>query len=299
MSFIEGQPFIDKNGEFFSKLQPVSSIEKRKPVEKAGSAIKTKWQNPETGQKQLIEVDLEKNIEEQKWFYRDKPDFEINESAVREIWNEHHAEIQKEIEKYGYDSILIVPDKLPEEEDLNRDLIETIKEGAGEGKVAATKYWAEQKSIGSAKEKKYRIILVHSAQNLADHPLLKVTKGKNIMDLTGLSLDEVKERIEKGQKLPVNFEAELNGQKIQIQAEGLSLEEYEIFQRMYFEKSQGKHLDEKGWTRLLKSFSKSSSGSRVVGSSWDPADRQLIVAADGPARSHAALGLRLSRSFSN
>jgi len=72
------------------------------------------------------------------------------------------------------------------------------------------------------------------------------------------------------------------------------LNEYLIFQRQYFEKTN-QHLDEKGWTWLPKTFS----ASRVVGSSWSPGDAQLDVYADDPDDSNVNLGCRLSRSFSN
>ncbi|HUD08873.1 MAG TPA: hypothetical protein VMQ48_02150, partial [Candidatus Saccharimonadales bacterium] len=145
-------------------------------------------------------------------------------------------------------------------------------------------------------------------ENTNANPYLKATLGKNIPMLilnispkewTGMkNEDKEKKQQEAFQKLEqgadVDFEAEIDGKKIKIQAEGLSLEEYEIFQRIYFEKNPGKHLDEKGWTWLPKS----RSGSRVVRSSWSPDDRRLDVDADDPGSALDALGLRLSRSFS-
>ena len=96
------------------------------------------------------------------------------------------------------------------------------------------------------------------------------------------------------QELPVNCKIEINGQEIEIKAEGESLEEYLLQQAMYFEKT-GDHLDKKSssYARLLKSFS----GSRVVSSCWGPDARQLDVVAYDPSFAHAYLGLRLSRSF--
>ncbi|HLD31267.1 MAG TPA: hypothetical protein VJB41_03715 [Patescibacteria group bacterium] len=244
---------------------------------------------------QEIEINFNNTLEKQKEFYKSKLGIEINESAVREIWNKNYAEIKGEIEKYGYDSILIIPDNLPSEADINKKVIEDMDEGAGKGRVVTTKYnRTNQQSISSVPESKYRIILVHSAQNLADNPLLKATKGKNIMALTGMNQAEVERRISQGRDLPVDFEVEISGQKIKIKAESLSLEEYEIFRRLYFEENH-KHLDESGWTWLMKS----RSGSRVVGSSWNPFDWQLHVFAGDPGYALGYLGLRLSRSFSN
>jgi len=277
----------------------------------AASAIKTKWKNPETGKEQAIEINLEDKISEFKSFYKDNLNLEINESEIRDIWNKNYAEIKGEIEKYGYDSVIIVPENLPSEADVNKKAIETMNEGAG--KVAATKYWVEQQSISSAVENKYKIILTHSDQNIYENtnanPYLKATLGKNIpmliLNISPKEWDSMKDKekekrtLEAFQKLKqgagIDFEAEINGKKIKIQAEGLSLEEYEIFQRIYFKKNQGKHLDEKGWTWLAKSFS----GSRVVNSHWNPVDRQLDVHADDPGGACVYLGLRLSRSFSN
>jgi hypothetical protein len=233
-------------------------------------------------------------LDEQKKFYRDRLNLEINEAEIRNIWNKNYAEIKSEIEKYGYDSIFIIPDNLPSEADVNQKVIETMDEGADKGEVVATNYWVEQQSISSTAENKYKIILVHSAQNLENHPLLKTTRGKNIMFLTGIDQPEVERKIAGEQELLADFKVEIGGQEIEIKADSLSLEEYEIFQRMYFEKT-GKHLDESGWTWLMKS----RSGSRVVDACWYPGVRQLDVDANVPGGALGSLGLRLSRSFSS
>jgi len=270
----------------------------QKQKETAGGSFAAMWKNPETGKEQSIEINLEEKLSEFKAFFKDKFNLEINETEVKKIWNKNYTEIKSEVEKYGYDSVLIIPDNLPSESDINQKAVETMDEGAGKGKVVATKYWAEQSSIAFVGENKYKIILVHSDQNIYDNPdanpYLKTTLNKNIMALTGLAPKEIEKKINSGQELPANFEAEINGKKMQIQASGLSLEEYEIFQRMYFEKNR-KHLDESGWIWLMKS----RSGSRVVISSWDPDDRRLSVNALVPGYARAILGLRLSRSFSN
>ncbi len=114
------------------------------------------------------------------------------------------------------------------------------------------------------------------------------------MTLTGLSEGEVRGRIKNGRELPINFETECEGQKIPIKAEGLSLKEYEIFQRIFFEKHK-KHLDEKDWTWLLKAFSVS----RVVVVHWLLGARQFVVYVRDPSNRLDDLCLRLSRSFSN
>ena len=115
------------------------------------------------------------------------------------------------------------------------------------------------------------------------------------MQVTGLDETEVNRRIANGEELPVDCEIEINGQKVKIEAEGESLEDYIIQQRMHFDKT-GEHLDAKSnsYARLLKSFS----DSRVVSARWDPGRRRLYVYASDPSYSFGYLGLRLSRSFS-
>ncbi len=273
-------------------------------AESFSSAIKTKWRNPETQSEQKIEVDFEKSLSEQKSFYKDKLNLEINEAEVKTIWKKNYAEIRAEMEKYGYDSIIIIPNNLPEEDTLNRNLIEGMKEAVGnkKKKVEATWQGDNFKSGGSfagvrnSYSSEYRIVLTHSVQSLEDHPILKNTRNKNIMDVTGLAESEVNRIIKSGEKLPVDCEIEIDGQAFKIQAGGQSLEEYMVQQAMFFEKT-GQHLDSKSnsYAWLLKSFS----GSRVVISGWDPGSRQLFVRAADSSFSRDALGLRLSRSFSN
>ena len=282
-----------------------SNIDTRK--ETASTTMKTKWHNPETGQEQTIEIDLEKTLSEQKVFYKSRLNLEIDEREVMSIWNKNYTEIKSEIEKYGYNQVLIVPDNLPEEESLNHSLIETMEEnvsGKKKGKkkqVAATYEGGDFKSGGSfagvrnSYTPKYRLVLTHGIQNIGDHAILKATRNKNVMQVTGLDMDEVNRRIASGEELPVNCEIEINGRKVKIEAEGESLEDYIIQQRMHFDKT-GEHLDAKNnsYARLLKSFS----GSRVVSSFWHPDDRRLDVSAHDPGSAYGALGLRLSRSFS-
>ncbi|MEI7425570.1 MAG: hypothetical protein WCK16_01420 [Candidatus Moraniibacteriota bacterium] len=78
----------------------------------------------------------------------------------------------------------------------------------------------------------------------------------------------------------------------QKMTEGLSLNEYLLIQRQYFENTQ-KHLDGNGWTWLPKS----RSAYRVVSSYWNPSSGQLGVRAYDLGYSDVYLGCRLSRSF--
>ncbi len=312
--FVPGQVFrmSGRSYEFLGVAKitgdPVYIPYKAKPREgrketMVSMVVKAGWKNPETKQEQAIEIDLEKTLDEQKAFYRDKLGIEINEREVRSIWNKHYAEIKSEIEKYGYDTILIIPDILPEAGMLNKKLIETMKETVGrkKQKVAGTFLSSNFESGGSfagvrnSYQPKYRLVLTHSIQNIEDHPILQATRNKNVMQVTGLDAAAVKHRIASGEALPVDCKLEINGQEIEIKAEGVSLEEYQLQQRMYFDKI-GEHPDTKAgsYARLLKSFSVS----RVVDACWDPGGRQLSVDALDPGVADGALGLRLSRSFS-
>ena len=290
-------------------LTPTEAVEfgiGKKKTEKAKeggrSLIEARWLNPETSTEQPIEINLEDKLAEFKAFYQDRLGLEIDEAEVRSIWQENYQEIKKEIETYGYDSILIIPENLPKEEVLNQKLIETMEETVGNKKKKVALTWQSDnfKSSGSfakvrnSYSSKYRLVLTHSIQNLEDHPILKATRNMNVMSVTGLDQAEVNHRITNNKELTVDCKIEINGKEIEIKAEGESLEEYLIQQRMYFDKTGG-HLDTKNnsYARLLKS----SSGSRVVDANWNPDARQLDVYAHDPGYADAHLGLRLSRSF--
>lgn len=261
--------------------------------------IKAVWENPKTKEKKEIILNIDEEIKYFKDFYEKHGlETEINEKEVKQIWQRNKKEIQKEMATYGYDTLLLIPEKLPSLEKLNQKLIETMKEPK-EGRVNQTWQSANFKEGGSfagvknTEKPKTRIVLTKNVQNLNNDPILNVTLGKDMMQLTGLSKEEVQKRIQNQEPLELNFETTINNQKIKIQSGGPSLEEYLIFQRKYFEKNK-KHLDEWGWTWLSGSLS----GSRVVLSSWCPDDRQINIHAYSPGDSSGISGIRLFRSFS-
>jgi len=106
---------------------------------------------------------------------------------------------------------------------------------------------------------KPRLILVHKTQNLKDRPELKKTLNT------------------KGQDVKMD--------------QALTLEDYLIFQRKYFEET-GKHLDEDGWTWLT-----TKTGARFVSSDWGPAHHKLYVSANDLDYRHDNLCVRPSRCF--
>lgn len=267
----------------------------------APKEIKAVWNNPETGEKKEIILNIGEQIKYYRNFYKQYLNLEIKDKEIIRIWNKNKKEIQRETEAMGYDRILILPDNIPDEEELNEKLIETMTEtiDGKQEKVDDTYQSSNFEEGGSfhglknVEKPETRIILTKNAQNMKDDPLLKKTLNKTIIQLTGLTPEEADRRIQNQESLSIDFEALISGQKIKIQAEGLSLKGYMVFQRAYFDENK-KHLDETSWTWLLKSFS----GSRVVGSSWGPGTRRLDVSADAPGSSGGGLGGRLSRSFS-
>jgi hypothetical protein len=106
---------------------------------------------------------------------------------------------------------------------------------------------------------KSRILLVHKTQNLNDRPELQQTLN-------------------------------IKGQDVKID-QTLTLEDYLIFQKKYFEET-GKHLDEDGWTWLA-----TKSGALLVSSRWDPSFRQLCVVALDLTDQGDVLGVRPTRCF--
>ena len=257
--------------------------------------IKAIFTNPETNEQKEIVFNIKEKIKEAQEFYKNHNLPIPNEQEIKKIFRGSKAEIQKEIAMYGYDNILIVP------EGLNAMMLKaSMTEGynktwqSSEFKNGAADGFQVAKTTEIART---RIILCHSDENIYKNddanPFNKATLDKSILQLSGLTREEIDRRVENNEEVPVSFEAVINGKKTQIKSEGFSLNEYLIFQRQYFEKTN-KHLDSNGWTWLPKT----RSGSRFVYSRWDPGVDQLSVYAGGAGYSGGRLGCRLSRSFS-
>ncbi|KKP93172.1 MAG: hypothetical protein US25_C0027G0004 [Candidatus Moranbacteria bacterium GW2011_GWE1_36_7] len=257
--------------------------------------IKAIFINPETSEQKEIIINIQEKTQEAQEFYK-KHNLPIpNEQEIMSVWRKNHKEIKEEIEKYGYDNVLIIPEDLPDTENLHNQMTEGYNASWTSGNFDQGGGFAGSKHT---EQQKVKIILCHNDQNIYQNQeanvFEKATLNKNIMQLSGLTEQEINQKIQNQENIPINFETEINNQKIQIQAEGLSLNEYFIFQRQYFEKNQ-KHLDENGWTWLLKTFS----ASRVVNSYWYSGAARLRVYALDLDDSGGDLACRLSRSFSN
>jgi len=181
------------------------------------------------------------------------------EDSIRSIWETNQAEMEQAIREKGFDEILIIPGSIPLLE-LSKKM--KMEDGYGDyiNSGGKTVDILDGANISSQNTNKPRIILVHNTQNLKDRPELEQTlkiKGKDVKP-----------------------------------NEALSLEDYLVFQRKYFEKNQ-KHLDENGGTWLS-----TKSGSRLVSSGWFSGNRELAVYASDLALSTGDLGVRPSRCFS-
>ncbi len=221
------------------------------------------YTNPDTKKiekQETITLDLERKLQEFRDFYTTHnlsipPNFD---EQAQDIWERNSDEIQSALEQTGFNDILIVPENLSLTElsqklKMDNGYYDAIKSNSTVSDLTGI-------PLSSTNTDKFRIILVHNAQNLNDHPELKQTEGKKAQDL---SIDN-----------------------------SLSLDDYLIFQKKYNTEST-KHLDENGWTWLLKT----KSGARFVCSHWNPSFRELSVNARGADYSDGSLGCRPARYF--
>ncbi len=220
------------------------------------------YTNPQTKKverRETITLDLEVKLQEFLSFYKkthvDLPtDFE---DTIRAIWTRNYDDIQQAIEQNGFDDLLIIP-PTPNIGDLSEKMI--MEDGYYDFiQTHTTVQTLGGIPLQSPNTDKPRIVLVHNTQNLKDRPELASTlsiKGKDV------KLDQI-----------------------------LTLEDYLIFQRKYFEETNT-HLDEVGWTWLA-----TKSGARLVDAYWNPGDHRLNVDAYDPAPQRDYLGARSSRCF--
>ena len=271
---LEDDTFLDKEGE------PEGSGEKRKEemqnrinsiIDRA-SAIKEKLDSKEPlsqsapeisatytrrdNKKETITLDIEAKLEEFTDFYNKTkldlpPDFE---ETIKDIWERNQAEIQEAIEQNGFDDFLIIPGNIP-----LKDLAEKMK--MGKGNYTSSNFDEGGGFAGAVSQNvdKPRIVLIHKTKELTDRPELDKTLN-------------------------------IKGQDVKLD-QALTLEDYIIFQRKYFEET-GKHLDEKKWTWLA-----TKAGARLVDSDWNPGDHKLYVSAIDLEIQYDDLGVRPSRSF--
>ena len=220
-------------------------------------SISTTYTKPDKKIEQItlsIEEKLQENIALYKKTRLDvPPDFE---DSIRAIWENNIDDIQKAIEENGFDEMIIIPGNISLTE-LNTKMTGGYKNATWE-----SSNFQSGGSFAGAKSQnvdKPRIVLVNKTQNLKDRPELKKT-----LNIKGEDLDL---------------------KKI------LTLEDYLIFQRKYFEETK-KHLDEDGYTWLG-----TMAGARLVRAHWNPSNEQVNVYANDLGFQSGHLGARPSRSF--
>jgi len=206
---------------------------------------------------EIITLSIEEKLKESCSLYKNTkldipPDFA---DSIREIWENNIDNIQKAIEENGFDDILLMPANL-DLPDLHTKMTEGYETTDEEPNFKSAGSFASAKSQNVDKS---RIVLVHKVQNLNDNP--ELAKTLNI----------------KGEDA--------------IKSEILTLEDYLVFQRKYFEETN-KHLDEIGFTWLA-----TKAGARLVGAYWSPSKSRITVLTDDLDDLDGDLGARPSRSF--
>jgi hypothetical protein len=219
------------------------------------SEISTEYTHPD-GKKETINLDFEAKLQDFISFYK-KTNLDLPagfEDTAREIWDRNQTEIEQAIKQNGFDDILIVPGNIPLAELKDKMTME-------KGYYESSNFKEGGSFAGAVSQNtdKSRIILVHKTQNLKDRPELKQTLN-------------------------------IKGQDVKLD-EALTLEDYIVFQKKYFEET-GKHLDEDGYTWLA-----TKSGARLVDSCWNPDNAELNVNASDPENHTGNLGLRPARCF--
>ncbi len=150
---------------------------------------------------------------------------------IRDIWENNTQKIEQAIEQNGFDDMLLLPGGIPLPE-LNAKMTVGYKPTYEGDNFKAGGSFALAKS---QKTDKPRLVLVHKTQNLRDRPETLNIQGQDVKQ------DQI-----------------------------LTLEDYLIFQRKYFEETK-KHLDEVGWTWLA-----TTSGARLVGAAGLRARRRSV-----------------------
>ena len=202
------------NALFDKAEQMKEKLDSKEKLPNFTESIFTSYTNPDK-KVENISFSLEEKLKEHIAFYKKTkldlpPDFE---DSIREIWENNLDEIQKAIEENGFNEMLLVPGNISLTE-LNSKMTK------GYTTTCQSSNFKDGGSFAGAKSQnvdKPRIVLVHKIQNLEDNPELAKTLNIKVQDV---KLDEI-----------------------------LTLEDYLVFQRKYFEEN-GKHLDEVSTTWL-------------------------------------------------
>jgi hypothetical protein len=250
------EAFQKKLTDIFDRAEKIKKqLDSGEPLTQASPEISTTYTHPD-GKKETITLDFEAKLQDFISFYQ-KTNIDLSadfEDIAREIWDKSQTDIEQAIEQNGFDDMLIIPGDIP-----LADLAEKMKMESGN--------WTSSNFTGgggfagavSQNTEFVRIVLVHKTKELTERPELNSTLNT------------------KGQDVKLD--------------QALTLEDYIVFQRKYFEET-GKHLDETKYTWLA-----TKSGTRLVNSGWLPGARELVVDASDLEGRDDCLGVRPSRCF--
>ncbi|MFA5020982.1 MAG: hypothetical protein WC517_02905 [Patescibacteria group bacterium] len=236
-----------------------------------------------------IVIDFDSTLIKQQAFFN-QFDLPVPDAdQMRSIWRKHYSAIQREVAILGYDRLLMIPKGLPPLPELWQVMARGF-EPTWQGRNFQDGGSFASVRNASSRDSSSRLVLVHGVKELDQHPVLKATLGLSPMVLTGKSRQQIETIIRRGGNLVINFQP--SGTSTLIKAQGLTLDEYAIFQRQWLTEGDG-HLDSDYWSWLLSSYS----ASRLALSYWSPGSRQLDVSAGDAGGALDNLGCRLSRSF--
>jgi len=265
-SMVAGDKQID--AETLNKIREQILALKNKEKEK--HSISVNYTHPD-GKQETINLDLETKLVDFFSFYQETnidlpPDFA---NTIRDIWKKNQTEIERAIEQNGFDDMLIIPPTtdigdLSKKMRMSKNYHDLINPRG----LAVS--WPETLAdipFVSQNTDKPRLILVHKTQNFKDRPELQQTIDTKAEDV---KMDQA-----------------------------LTLEDYLIFQRKYFEET-GKHLEDdviKG--SVVSTWLATKSGDGVVYSGWRPDYHQLSVHVHslGSRFQSPSNGVRPARSF--
>jgi len=230
-------------------------LDSKEPLPESTPEIFVEYTHPD-GHKETITLDLEQKLQEFISLYKKTnldlpPDFE---DTMRDIWNRHYDEIEQEAQEYGFDELLLIPPTpyLPELSQKMK-MENWYRTGETFDAMGGFSYATSKNNIVP------RLILVHNSQNLKDHPELAKTLNTKGSDV---NLDQA-----------------------------LTLEDYLIFQRHYFE-TTGKHLDGQSISWLA-----TKSGAWLVNCRWDSFYQKLAVFSRDLGQGAVNVGVRSCRRF--
>jgi MoxR-like ATPase len=270
---VEAEKLLDKTEEEIRAMKSALRKSKREiSGESFDSTISTEYKYIDEKGKEVvenIEIDFEAKVESAVKFYK-KHGIEMPVSfweQMKDIWEENRDAMEEQIERFGFDEILIVPANIKINDPFDKEMTNGYKKK--DGSKGDLTYWGVKKEDikSDARSGQNRIILVHK------------NKARDLKETTGI-LPILRETL--GKK-GGDFKPE----------EGMTIEEYFIFQRAYF-KETGNHLDGGDGVTWLPG---SRVGSEVVHACFVPVTGRVFVDALDPDYSSSFIGCRLSRCF--